>query len=93
MFLKSLDLIEKSKNSNEYTLYLNQQLSNENSKNYNLIVSLTQRIDSLQNAFIAFNESEKSIEKNQNSFGLEWNSSLIDFNKNIGDFTAILVHK
>ena len=86
MFLKSLDLIEKSKNSNEYTLYLNQQLSNENSKNYNLIVSLTQRIDSLQNAFIAFNESEKSIEKNQNSFGLEWNSSLIDFNKNIGDF-------
>ena len=63
MFLKSLDLIEKSKNSNEYTLYLNQQLSNENSKNYNLIVSLTQRIDSLQNAFIAFNESEKSIEK------------------------------
>ena len=30
MFLKSLDLIEKSKNSNEYTLYLNQQLSTFN---------------------------------------------------------------
>jgi hypothetical protein len=86
MFLKSLDLIEKSKNSYEYTLYSNQQLSKENSKNYTLIVSLTRRIDSLQNAFIKFNESEKSIAKNQNSFSLEWNSSLIDFNKNIGDF-------
>lgn len=86
MFLKSLDLIEKSKNSYEYTLYSNQQLSKENSKNYTLIVSLTRRIDSLQNAFIKFNESEKSIAKNQNPFSLEWNNSLIDFNKNIGDF-------
>ena len=86
MFIKSLDLIEKSKNSYEYSLYSNQQLLKENSKNLTLIMSLTQRIDSLQNAFIEFNEREKSIDKNQNSIGLEWNNSLVGFNKSLNDF-------
>lgn len=88
MFLKCLDLIEKSRNTIEYSLYSNQQLLKENSKINTLLISLNQRIDSLQSAFIEFNESdrEKSIYKNQNSIGLDWNNSFISFNKSIGDF-------
>lgn len=88
IFIKSVDLTEKSKNTNEYFLYSNQQLSNENIKNHDLIISLSQKIDSFQNILNEFNErsSNNSTNKNQNAIGLEWNKSILSFNKNIGDF-------
>lgn len=86
MFLKCLDLIEKSKKTIEFSSYNNQQILEENKNYHELLTTLSQRFDSLQIAFDEFRQREKSINTELNSLGLEWNNSFISFNKSIGNF-------
>lgn len=86
MFLKCLDMIEKSQNSLEFNNYKLNILNDQFKKSNQFQDSLNERVDSLENALNDFKQTELLFHEKQNSFHIEWNYSLIGFNKNIGDF-------
>ena len=84
MFLKCLDLIEKSKNSLEFANYKLNILNDQIIKNNQFQDTLNERVDSLENALNDFKQSELLFHKEQNYVGSEWNNSIASINKSIG---------
>lgn len=86
VYTRCLNLIYQSEKTVEFANYNLNVVSNQIKKNIAFQDSVRLIIDSLTTMVNILYDRPDQVKVSNNTIGLEWNNSLIDFNKNIGDF-------
>ncbi len=86
VYTRCLNLIYQSEKTVEFANYNLNVVNNQIKKNIVFQDSMRLIIDSLTTMVNILYDRPDQVKVSNNTIGLEWNNSLIDFNKNIGDF-------